>query len=66
MKCDHCGSDVANPWRVRFFVLEPLAGAEKHYCSRGCLVEAVAPELKQAVSPKQWIPTPEEEERMAQ
>lgn len=40
---------------------------EKHsFCSRRCLVEFIAPELKQAVAIKQWIPTAEDEERMRQ
>lgn len=34
------------------------------FCSRRCLVEHVAPELKAAVVVKQWIPTAEEEARM--
>jgi len=36
------------------------------FCSRIHLVEFVAPELKQAVVVKQWVPTPEEVERMRQ
>ena len=36
------------------------------FCSRACLIEYIAPELKQAVVVKQWIPTPEDEERMSQ
>ncbi len=35
------------------------------FCSRRCLVEFIAPELKQVAVVKQWIPTPEEERRMA-
>jgi len=37
-----------------------------HFCSRVCLVEFMAPEVKKAIVPRQWIPTPEEEERMCQ
>jgi len=36
------------------------------FCSRACLIEFTAPRIKEAVSVKQWVPTPEEEERMRQ
>lgn len=62
MKCSKCGAvhDGA-PW---FHV----AHRDKvwNFCSRLCLVDGMGPELNQAVSVKQWIPTAEEEERMAQ
>jgi hypothetical protein len=41
-------------------------GLEHHYCSRVCLVEFIAPELKQVAVIKQWVPTPEEEKRMSE
>lgn len=37
-----------------------------NFCSRLCLVEYIAPELKNVCAPKQWIPTDEEIERMSQ
>lgn len=61
-KCAVCGGDahrgftvssVPDDWTLQF-------------CSRVHLVEFIAPELNKACSPRQWIPTPEEEERMAQ
>lgn len=61
-RCVKCGGEI-HPnflWRV-----ESRAGFEV-FCSRRCLVEHLAPELNQAVSVKQWIPTPEDEARMAE
>jgi len=39
---------------------------DNFFCSRVCLVEFIAPELKQVAVIKQWVPTPEEEKRMSE
>jgi hypothetical protein len=36
------------------------------FCGKVHLIEWIAPELKNACVPRQWIPTPEAEERMSQ
>lgn len=36
------------------------------FCSKVHLVEFIAPELNRACVPRQWIPTPEDVERMMQ
>jgi hypothetical protein len=62
-KCDQCGNEVGGSWyalscgNVDVFTMQ-------HFCCRRCLVEAVAPELKQAVVINQWVPTAEDEARM--
>lgn len=65
MKCDKCHKEIEG----RVFHVEigdAVAYSEHNFCSRLCLIDGMAPELNQAVSVKQWIPTPEEEERMRQ
>ena len=42
------------------------AGEFLHFCCRGHVIEYLAPELQQAVGVRQWIPTPEENDRMSQ
>lgn len=63
MKCDKCGrlgEDM--PW----YHLAYRADTH-HFCSRRCLIEHLAPELKQAVVIEQWVPTTQEEiDRMSQ
>jgi hypothetical protein len=62
MNCVKCGRAYdALPWYIVAYRNEIF-----HFCSRQCLIEHFAPELKQAVVVKQWIPTPEDEERMHQ
>lgn len=58
-KCD-CEAD-GTPW------YHLTRNNERHsFCSRRCLVEFIAPELRAAVVVKQWVPTAEEEVRMSQ
>ena len=60
--CSKCG---CAPDGTSWFHLS--RNAETHrFCSRRCLVEFVAPELAKAIVVQQWIPTPEEAERMSQ
>ena len=62
MNCSKCGIPGDElPWYMVAY-----RGEAHHFCSRRCLVEFFAPELKQAVVVKQWVPTQEEEERMRQ
>jgi hypothetical protein len=60
--CDKCGKEVHHnfAWTIS------SRGGEETFCSRRCLVEKVAPELKHAVVVGQWIPTPEDEARMSE
>ena len=37
---------------------------EWEFCGRLCLTLWVAPEIQKAITPRQWIPTPDEEARM--
>jgi len=70
--CVSCGRTTTdNPSNAEvtgWYLVSVLGKGEsmKVFCSRNHLVEHVAPELKQAVVVKQWIPTPEDEERMHQ
>lgn len=41
-------------------------GQFMHFCCRTHVIEYLAPELQHAVVVKQWVPTPEETERMGQ
>jgi hypothetical protein len=62
MKCAKCGNefgDVAGYQLIRLAVTW-------NFCGRLCLIEHLAPELKKVCVPEQWIPTPDEEERMRQ
>lgn len=65
ISCAKCGKNAEkiDGW-FRLTVVSEASYA--YYCSRVCLVEGVAPEVKQAIVVKQWVPTPEEEERMRQ
>ena len=60
--CTKCGAEQKG---LPFYYL--AYNADRFvFCSRVCLVEFVAPEVKKAIVPNQWIPTPEEEARMCQ
>jgi len=60
--CAQCGKPPeAFPWYHLSYNNE-----RHHFCSRICLIDFMAPEVKKAIVVKQWIPTPEEEERMRQ
>jgi hypothetical protein len=60
--CSKCGkSPDGLPW----YHLS-LNNSNHQFCSRACLVEFIAPELKKAVVVNQWVPTPEEERRMSE
>lgn len=60
--CSKCGK---SPDGIPWYHLSK--GDEiNHFCSRICLVEFIAPELSKVAVVKQWIPTPEDEERMRQ
>jgi len=60
--CYNCKSEMSFP----YYVLNDPTRIGLLFCSRLCLVEYAAPELKQAIAIKQWIPTPEEEARMSE
>lgn len=62
MTCDHCKKEIG---QIDGYRLERL-DVKLSFCGRLCLIEWLAPELKKTCVPKQWIPTPEEEERMKQ
>lgn len=66
IQCAKCGkhAETIKGW----FYVGIVQGGEcdSYYCSRACLVADVAPELKKAIVVNQWVPTPEEEERMRQ
>jgi len=62
MKCSKCSTEATG---LPFYTLT-YNNDRHHFCSRVCLVEFMAPEVKKAIVPRQWIPTPEEEERMCQ
>jgi len=72
--CAKCGKDIRThmenkqgcPTFYQLRLLDCISYSEQFFCSRQCLIEFMAPELKQAVVVKQWIPTPEDEERMHQ
>lgn len=62
MKCDKCAKESDGlPW---YFV--SYNDVRQAFCSRVCLVECMAPEVKKAIVVGQWVPTPEEEARMCQ
>jgi hypothetical protein len=62
MTCSNCSKQI--PPGELFTLLGPQA--EGCFCSRRCLIEFVAPELKQAVVVSQWVPTEEETARMSE
>lgn len=62
MKCHKCKIEFGE---IAGYKLSRL-DEEWLFCGRLCLVEWIAPEMKKVCVPKQWIPTPEEEERMVQ
>ena len=60
--CSKCGKPPdGTPWHHLYHNNE-----NRQFCSRLCLVEFIAPEVAKAIVVKQWVPTPEEEERMRQ
>lgn len=62
MNCHNCKKEFneADGYKVEYLkVTLP-------FCGRICLTEWIAPELKTVCVPRQWIPTPDEEERMRQ
>lgn len=61
-KCAICKADT----RMGYTLSSVVEDYTLHFCSRVHLVEFLAPELSRVCVPKQWIPTPEEEERMSQ
>ena len=65
VKCDHCGEWIMQVV-YHLEVGNDVSCYDKNFCCRSHLIEYIAPELKQAVVVKQWIPTPEDEERMSQ
>jgi hypothetical protein len=66
MKCDKCGSEFKELC-YELKKITPVSFCEHNFCSRRCLIEHIAPELKQAVVIEQWVPTTQEEvDRMTQ
>jgi hypothetical protein len=60
-KCQQCGKE-----EVAYEVVCYREDYVARFCSRVCLIDGLVPEIKKAIVPRQWIPTPEEEERMMQ
>jgi len=65
MICDKCGTEIKE---VCFHLEVDVSGdaIKTDFCSRACLIEFTAPELKQAVVVRQWVPTEEETARMSE
>jgi hypothetical protein len=68
MNCSYCKGPLRSERYRLTFGDEVSYNVERsgHFCSRLCVVRFIAPELSEAVVVKQWVPTPEEEERMRQ
>lgn len=62
-KCSECGGA---PVDLCWYHLSFCKDETRPFCSRRCLVEFIAPELKQVAVVKQWIPTEEETKRMSE
>lgn len=66
MTCRHCKKESGGNLLPMFWYRLVHIGTSSEFCSRTCLVEHIAPELGKACVVKQWVPTEEEKERMAQ
>lgn len=68
LRCTKCEKQLPDDFYSLTFgsitAYQPERGGA--FCSRLCVVEFIAPEIKQAVVVSQWVPTPEEEARMSQ
>lgn len=62
MKCCVCGTEFGQVAGYRLIRLN----VEWDFCGRICLTEWIAPEIKKAIVPSQWIPTEDEIQRMSQ
>lgn len=66
IKCEKCSKDAGSQLIPKGW-LRLEDGAERWlFCSRVCVIEWLAPDIKKVVAVRQWVPTQEEEERMRQ
>jgi hypothetical protein len=62
MTCSQCQTEIVD---LPHYELK-YNDVSWHFCSRICLVDFIAPELKKACVPKQWLPNEEEIRRMSE
>lgn len=62
LQCTNCKAEISQ----ERFCVRKNDDPDRLFCSRRCVIEHLGPELSQAIVIKQWVPTEEEKQRMAE